>query len=43
MTSLLLVNNPGVDFNDANIATGSAHWVLRAERFLSSQEPVTAS
>ncbi|WP_050478249.1 M20 aminoacylase family protein [Herbaspirillum rhizosphaerae] len=28
------VHNPQYDFNDANIATGSAYWVLLAERFL---------
>jgi hippurate hydrolase len=31
-----MVHNPGYDFNDHNIATGSAYWVLLAQRFLSS-------
>ena len=31
-----MVHNPGYDFNDQNIATGSAYWVLLAQRFLSS-------
>lgn len=30
-----MVHNPGYDFNDANIAVGSAYWVKLAERFLS--------
>jgi hippurate hydrolase len=34
-----MVHNPGYDFNDANIAIGSAYWVLLAERFL--KEPRT--
>jgi hippurate hydrolase len=29
-----MVHNPGYDFNDRNVATGSAYWVLLAERFL---------
>jgi hippurate hydrolase len=29
-----MVHNPGYDFNDANIAVGSAYWVLLVERFL---------
>jgi hippurate hydrolase len=29
-----MVHNPGYDFNDHNIAIGSAYWVLLAERFL---------
>jgi hippurate hydrolase len=29
-----MVHNPGYDFNDHNIAVGSALWVLLAERFL---------
>ena len=33
-----MVHNPGYDFNDANIATGSAFWVLLAERFLATVE-----
>jgi hippurate hydrolase len=35
-----MVHNPGYDFNDDNIATGSAYWVLLAERFLATKEPV---
>jgi hippurate hydrolase len=31
-----MVHNPGYDFNDRNIAVGSAYWVLLAERFLAS-------
>ncbi len=34
-----MVHNPGYDFNDDNVATGSAFWVLLAERFLARQEP----
>ena len=33
-----MVHNPGYDFNDDNIATGSAYWVLLAQRFLATQE-----
>jgi hippurate hydrolase len=29
-----MVHNPGYDFNDRNIAVGSAYWVLLAQRFL---------
>ncbi|RZS56914.1 hippurate hydrolase [Sphaerotilus mobilis] len=29
-----MVHNPGYDFDDANIAIGSAYWVALAERFL---------
>ena len=29
-----MVHNPGYDFNDDNVAVGSAYWVLLAERFL---------
>jgi len=29
-----MVHHPGYDFDDANIAVGSAYWVLLAERFL---------
>ena len=32
--SACMVHNPGYDFNDGNIATGSAYWVALAERFL---------
>ena len=31
-----MVHNPGYDFNDDNVAIGSAYWVLLAERFLST-------
>ena len=37
-----MVHNPGYDFNDANIATGSAYWVLLAERFLTRTEQAAA-
>ncbi len=37
-----MVHNPGYDFNDDNIATGSAFWVLLAERFLATKEQVAA-
>jgi hippurate hydrolase len=29
-----MVHNPGYDFNDDNVAIGSAYWVLLAQRFL---------
>ena len=29
-----MVHNPGYDFNDSNIAVGSAYWVRLAERYL---------
>ena len=32
-----MVHNPGYDFNDDNVATGSAYWVLLAERFLATK------
>jgi hippurate hydrolase len=35
-----MVHNPGYDFNDRNMAIGSAYWVLLAQRFLVA-EPVT--
>ena len=35
-----MVHNPGYDFNDDNVATGSAYWVLLAERFLATKEQV---
>ncbi len=38
-----MVHNPGYDFNDDNVATGSAYWVLLAERFLATKEQVTPS
>ena len=31
-----MVHNPGYDFNDDNIAVGSAYWVRLVERFLQS-------
>jgi len=33
-----MVHNPGYDFNDDNIAVGSAYWVRLAERFLSADD-----
>jgi hippurate hydrolase len=33
-----MVHNPGYDFNDDNIAIGSAYWVLLAERFLHAED-----
>ena len=33
-----MVHNPGYDFNDENVAIGSAFWVLLAERFLRSAD-----
>ncbi len=35
-----MVHHPGYDFNDRNIAIGSAYWVLLAQRFLVT-EPAT--
>ena len=32
-----MVHNPGYDFNDDNVAIGSAYWVLLAERFLRAE------
>ena len=29
-----MVHNPGYDFNDDNLTTGAAYWVLLTERFL---------
>jgi hippurate hydrolase len=37
-----MVHNPGYDFNDRNVAVGSAYWVLLAERFLVSKEQAAA-
>jgi hippurate hydrolase len=37
-----MVHNPGYDFNDDNMAVGSAFWVRLAERFLSAKEPLPA-
>ena len=37
-----MVHNPGYDFNDGNIAVGSAYWVLLAQRFLAARRPATA-
>jgi hippurate hydrolase len=36
-----MVHNPGYDFNDDNIGTGSAYWVRLAERFLAKEGPAT--
>jgi len=33
-----MVHNPGYDFNDDNVAIGSAFWVLLAQRFLAPKE-----
>lgn len=38
-----MVHNPGYDFNDDNIAIGSAYWVLLAERFLAQDSTVAAA
>ncbi len=38
-----MVHNPGYDFNDRNVAVGSAYWVLLAERFLAAKETQTAA
>jgi hippurate hydrolase len=35
-----MVHNPGYDFNDANLSIGAAYWVLLAQRFLVSSEPL---
>ena len=32
-----MVHNPGYDFNDQNVAVGSAYWSLLVERFLPAQ------
>jgi hippurate hydrolase len=37
-----MVHNPGYDFNDHNVAVGSAYWVLLAERFLGAKEQTAA-
>ena len=37
-----MVHNPGYDFNDDNVAVGSAYWVLLAERFLAAKEQARA-
>jgi hippurate hydrolase len=34
-----MVHNPGYDFNDRNVAVGSAYWVLLAQRFLTVATP----
>jgi hippurate hydrolase len=31
-----MVHNPGYDFNDDNVAIGSAYWVLMAQKFLTA-------
>jgi hippurate hydrolase len=33
-----MVHNPGYDFNDDNVAVGSAYWVLLTQRFLPTRE-----
>jgi hippurate hydrolase len=33
-----MVHNPGYDFNDDNVAIGSAYWVLLAQRFLTTTQ-----
>jgi hippurate hydrolase len=33
-----MVHNPGYDFNDDNLAVGSAYWVRLVERFLSLEQ-----
>jgi hippurate hydrolase len=38
-----MVHNPGYDFNDDNIAIGSAYWALLAERFLAAKEQQAAA
>ena len=37
-----MVHNPGYDFNDHNVAIGSAYWVLLAQRFLAAKEQAAA-
>jgi hippurate hydrolase len=37
-----MVHNPGYDFNDNNVAIGSAYWVLLTERFLGAQRQPSA-
>ena len=34
-----MVHNPGYDFNDDNIAVGSAYWVRLAEHILRAEGP----
>lgn len=36
-----MVHNPAYDFNDDNIAVGSAFWVRLVERYLCEQAPLT--
>ena len=36
-----MVHHPGYDFNDDNIAVGSAYWVLLTRRFLSAASQVS--
>jgi hippurate hydrolase len=38
-----MVHHPGYDFNDDNIATGSAFWVRLARRFLVAEETATTA
>jgi hippurate hydrolase len=35
-----MVHHPGYDFDDDNIAVGSAYWVLLTERFLTAEDLV---
>ncbi len=42
-TGACMVHNPGYDFNDDNVAIGSAYWVLLAQRFLTSPATVELS
>jgi hippurate hydrolase len=37
-----MVHNPGYDFNDHNVAVGSAYWVLLTERFLAAKGQAAA-
>jgi hypothetical protein len=38
-----MAHNPGCDFNDHNVAVGSAYRVLQAECFLAAKEQQTAA
>ncbi len=37
-----MVHNPGYDFNDDNVAVGSAYWVLLTQRFLATKAQAAA-
>ncbi|MBO9644024.1 MAG: amidohydrolase [Pseudacidovorax sp.] len=37
-----MVHNPGFDFNDSNVAIGTAYWTLLAERFLTDEAGAAA-